>query len=309
MEKIDEKFPEETKFQYVDGVDVAVEKKIFINNVNSYHGDPLVKAILNQNNNVDETVSDGKKNVYKIFATRQKNEGLAGNLGVEILNPKDDSFFESVIACDVIIYDISQEFSQLSEAKSFLRHFESQLQSGKVENVKHLILLSTIMTWAQTPPREEVLTDSSYRLRRPHPCFVNHLIMERDVINLQKKFKALVASLVVCPGIIYGSRQNIFHFLYKKCYFNNIQLDIFAPANNFLPLIYLEDFTRIMMMNIQKFPDPKFDYILAVQPETLSAKDIAEMFADAAGGPLMRIKICPRDDFFLMNEELMTVRK
>lgn len=302
---MEEKFPDATNFQYVNRGDISMEKKIFMNNVNSYHGSSLVKTILNQN---EENLVE-EKMTYKICGTRQMDAEVLDTFGIEILSPGSISFFDSIIACDVIIYDISQDFSQLSEAKRFLEFLEIQLEDGKIENVKYLILLSTIMTWSQTPQQEDSSTDLNYRKRRPHPCFVNHLIMERDFINLQKKFKNLVKSLVVCPGIIYGGRQDIFHFLYKKCYFNNLQLDIFAPANNHLPLIYLEDFTRILMMIIQEYPEPKCDYILAVQPETLSAKTVVKMFAEAAGGPLMRIKICPQDEIFVMKEELMTVRK
>lgn len=300
-----EKFPEATNFQYVDRVDAVMEKKIFLNNLNSYHGSSLAKTLLKLSLNGDQ--KDGNL-TYKIYGTLQKSEGLGAIHGVEILNPNKVSFFDSIIACDVIIYDISQEFSQLSEAKSFLKYFEDQLADKRVEGGKHLILISTIMTWSQTPQQEDVLTDSNYRKRRPDSCYVNHLILERDVINLQKKFKNLIETLVICPGIIYGGRQDLFHFLYKKCYFNNIQPDIFLPATNHLPLIYLEDFTRILVMNVQKFPDPKVEYILAVQPESIAAKDVVETFAEAAGGPDVRIKICAQEEIFLMDEELMTVR-
>lgn len=288
---------EATNFQYVDRDDIPIVKKIFMNNVNSYHGSALVRTIQNQTDD---------KIIFELYGTRQKNEEFNKIVGVTVLSPDRDSFFDSVVACDIIVYDISQEFSQLSEAKKFLKYLEQQLENSKFTN-KRLILISTIMTWALTPQQSEVLTDSSHRKRRPHPCFVNHLILERDVINLQKKHKDQVESLVICPGIIYGGRQEILHFLYKKCYFNNIQLDIFAPGTNFLPLIYLEDFVNIVMMNILQFPNPKCEYILAVQPESLSVKDIFETLSYSAGGPEMRMKICQQSEIFMMEENLMTV--
>ena len=58
---------------------------------------------------------------------------------------------------------------------------------------------------------------------------------------------------------------------------------------------------------IEKFPDPEFPYILAVQPETLQAIDICSTFVNSAGGSDMRLKICNKEEIFHMKEELMTV--
>lgn len=302
----EENYPVATNFQYVDPdeKEKPIVKKLFMNNVNSYHGSVLVKTILNEN---ECRELDSEKAYFEIVGTRQESDDCGAVPDVTILNPNKDSFFDSVIACDIIIYDISQEISQLNKAKKFIKYFENQLENTKIGS-KKFILISTIMTWAQTPQQDEKLNDSSYRKRRPHHCFVNHLILERDVINLQKKFKDQVESLVICPGIIFGGRQDILHFLYKKCYFNHIQLEIFEPATNYLPMIYLEDFVKIMVMNLHQSPDSKCEYILAVQPESLSAKDIVEILSSAAGGPEMRIKICEQSEIFLMDQNLMTVR-
>lgn len=299
---------EATNFQYVTPQESGSKKvtTIFLNNVNSYLGSALVHKILDDASE-DSQIELNKENVYKIYGTRKTTEDC-GEIPeeVEVLQPGDDSFFNFITSCDFIIYDISEDFSS---AKQFLKYFEAQLEGSRINNRKHLILISTIMTWAQTSQQGDVFTDLNYRKRRPHPCYANHLILERDVINLSKKYKNLVSSVVVCPGLVYGDRQDIFHFIYKKCYFNNIQVDIFAPGTNHLPLIYLEDFSRIMMMIIRNFPDPSFPYILAVQPESLPVMKIVKNLCEAAGGPETRIRICQRDEIFLMNEELMTVRK
>lgn len=312
----DEHF-EVTNLQYVNREeDVAVIKRIFLTNINSYHGSALVAKILSRNvksepfeSENDDTGSTNTNVSYEVCGTWSETEDPTPAVAdVTILNPKQDSFHPTVEACDIIILDISQDFSQMTEARKFLKYFEQQLETAKIKEVKQIVLLSTIMTWALTQQTEEILTDSSYRKRRPHPCFVNHMLLETDVINLSKKYKELVSSVVICPGIIYGGRQDIFHFMYKKCYFNNIQIDIFFPATNYLPLIYLEDFTRIAMLIVQKFPDSSFPYILAVQPENLTAKSAIESYVEAAGGPETRLRICSHDEVFLMSEELMTVR-
>lgn len=261
----------------------------------------MAKKLLESRNN------DGV-GLYEIFGTLTAGEECPTISDVKLLNPVSESFNEAVTSCDYIIYDISQEMSQLAEAQSFAKHLQSELELSRVPTKKHFILISTIMTWALTPEGDEPMTDLNYRKRRPHHCFVNHSMLERDVISLQKKYKDLVASLVLTPGIIYGGRQDIFHFLYKKCYFNNDEIDVFAPATNHLPLIYLEDFANITTMLLRNFPDPEFPYILAVQPEKIPAIDLYENLIEAAGGPDTRIRIRKQEEIFLMSEELMTVR-
>lgn len=111
---MDENYPEATNFQYVDGPNTPVLKNIFINDVNSYHGSALVKKILNE---IEPDEGLGEKFTFEIYGTRQKGEECGIIPGVKILNPGRDSFLESVSSCDIIILDISQDFSQLSEAK------------------------------------------------------------------------------------------------------------------------------------------------------------------------------------------------
>lgn len=308
-----DEYPEVTNLQYVSRENIAVVKRIFLSGVNSFHGSALARKILSQNSKAElfETAENDEARsesvIYEVCGTWNEKDDEEIPAGVTILNPAEDSFHASIEACDVIILDISKDFAQLSAARKFLKHFEQQLSEAKIDKLKHVVLLSTIMTWAMTPQQEDVLTDASYRSRRPHPCFLNHMLLETDVINLSKKYKELVSSVVVCPGIIYGGRQDILHFLYKKSYFNHHQVEIFAPATNFLPLIYIEDFARIVTLIIQKFPGSSFPYILAVQPENLTAHKIIGSFIEAAGGPETRLKICSHDEVFLMSEELMTV--
>lgn len=313
-----EEFPDATNLQYVNPGDDVVVKKVFLSHVNSYHGGALAKKILSQNADPEimqsghEMGNVNQKVGHELYGTcdeKEEEEDVVLPSGCKIVDSNSDDFFPSILACDFIILDISQDFSQLTMARKFLKYFEDELENSRVAEKKNLILLSTIMTWMETPPTSEVLSDTNYRKRRPHPCFVNHMLLESEVIKLGRKYSELVSSVVVCPGIIYGGHQDVFRFLFKKCYFNNTPIDIFAPATNLLPLVYIEDFTRIMMLIIGIFPEATVPYVLAVQPESLSAIKIAEVFAEAAGGPESLVKMRSPNEIFLMNEELMTVRK
>lgn len=109
------------------------------------------------------------------------------------------------------------------------------------------------MTWSQTViTSEEPLTDSDYRKRRSHPCFMEHMLLEREVMNAQKRHMQHLRTLIVCPGIIYGGKEDILHFIFKKCYFNKIQIETFTPGSNFIPLIYLQDFIKYSIFEFIK---------------------------------------------------------
>jgi len=131
---------------------------------------------------------------------------------VECLNSGSENFLNTVSQCDIIVLDISQDELQLQESTAIVDYLENQLENGTELNLK-LMLISTILTWAKTAQKDdEIMTDLSYRKRRPHPCFNNHLLLERKVMNLQRKYKNSIKSIVLCPGIIYGEEQDIFHY-------------------------------------------------------------------------------------------------
>ncbi|CAO1320063.1 unnamed protein product [Diamesa serratosioi] len=321
-----EAFPEATNYQYVLIENAKKKNKIFMNYVNSFHGKPLAKKILSLNGDREQSRSvdfaedqnpeeEPAKNVanlvYELCGTMQELEDV-DQLPIEILNPHTETYFESIMECNLIIYDITQDNSQLIEAKKFLKYLENHLDSNleaSTQSPKYFILISTIMTWSQTKvTSEEPLTDSDYRKRRSHPCFMEHMLLEREVMNAQKRHMQSLRTLIVCPGIIYGGKEDILHFIFKKCYFNKIQIETFTPGNNFIPLIYLQDFINIMISIIKSFPDKKFRYILIVQPENLTMKNVMTVLAEVIGGSEMRVKICNKEQIFLMNEKLMTQR-
>lgn len=294
-----ENLQEATNFQYVDPLDQREVKRIFLSTINSYHMKEIIKKFHAINKNENE------KFFYEICATYEENHDEFSN--VQKLSIKNESFLEDIKKCDVLVCDISKTKNQFEETKMILNHLEEKLESGSELNLT-LILISTIMTWAKTPKNiDEIMTDRNYRKRRPHPCFNQHLMTERRVLNLHKKFKSSIETFVVCAGIIYGEEEDIFHYIFKRCYFNFPQVDIFIPASNKLPIIYIHDFVKFMTEIITKSHDESVNYLLAVQPEPLSIKEIVSSIIDFMGGDEMRIRICEKEEIFLMNEDIMTV--
>lgn len=71
----------------------------------------------------------------------------------KILNYKDKSTTEIILSCDIIIFDISNEIQELTQAILILTKLEEnfkKIESTKKPNKKYFILISTLMTWAET---------------------------------------------------------------------------------------------------------------------------------------------------------------
>lgn len=290
---------EAKNFQYYNLSDEKTVRKVFISYANSYHAKAIVEKFQELNNDVEGKID------YQICGTMQENRPIVSS--VKILSSKCNDFTVIVAQCDIIICDISQDKNQFEETKVILNFLEEHLEGG-IEFDITLLLISTIMTWARTPKStDETLTDRNYRKRRPHPCFNQHLLIERRTLNLHKKFKNSIKSFVVCSGIVYGEEQDIFHYIFKRCYFNNQQVEIFLPGSNYLPLIYIKDFARFIMHIINKSPNENTNYLLAIQPATLTARNVAKIFAEAMGGCEMRVRICEKEEIFLINEDEMSV--
>lgn len=288
-----------TNFQYFNPSDEKTVKKVFISYANSYHAKAIIKKFQELNDDVDGKIE------YRVCGTMQENKPMISK--VAILNSKCSDFSTMVSQCDIIICDISQDKIQFEETKAILKFFEDHLEVGIKFNIT-FILISTIMTWARTPRSiDETLTDRIYRKRRPHPCFNQHLFIERRTLNLHIKFKDSIKSFVVCSGIIYGEEQDIFHYIFKRCYFNHQQVEVFLPGSNYLPLIHINDFARFIIHIINKSSSESANYLLAIQPVTLTAKNVVSIFAEAMGGNEIRVRICEKEEIFLMNEDSMSV--
>lgn len=119
------------------------------------------------------------------------------------------------------------------------------------EEVRYFILISTVMTWANTKPLNPdepdlPFTEEDYRKRKPHPNFKNHIQCEKDVVVTRKKIKLKdkLKTLVICCGVTYGDEEGPLHHLFKMAWLNAPFLPIFGRGNNRIPLLHVRDMTK-----------------------------------------------------------------
>ncbi|XP_043799816.1 adenylate kinase 7-like [Apis laboriosa] len=192
--------------------------------------------------------------------------------------------------CGIVIYDITQDQSQIKEAqwalKSIVQRLENVQQVSpkafkRSDEVRYFILISTIMTWANTKPLNPdepdlPFTEEDYRKRKPHPNFKNHIQCEKDVVITKKKIKLKdkLKTLVICCGVTYGDEEGPLHHLFKMAWLNAPFLPIFGKGNNRIPLLHVRDMTNVILDVLQNWP--QLQYIVAMEQEPTSQAAIVK---------------------------------
>ncbi|XP_072756801.1 adenylate kinase 7 isoform X2 [Anoplolepis gracilipes] len=149
------------------------------------------------------------------------------------------------------------------------------------EPIRHIILISTIMTWALTKPLDPAdpdlpFTEADYRKRKSHPNYKEHIQCERDIVAVKKiaNLKNQLKTLVVCCGITYGEEEGPLHYLFKMAWRNAPFLPVFNKGQNRIPLLHVRDLTAIVVLVLQNWPPVR--YIVAVEQELISQNTIVK---------------------------------
>ena len=117
--------------------------KFFINNINSYLGRVLYQELENS-----EQIQDPIEK-HQFVGTETSSEPDPVPQGVEsvIKNDLTRSFRKQILESDIVIYDLMS--SNFQEVDHVIKTFKTH----EFEHEKALILVSSVMSWANTPPK------------------------------------------------------------------------------------------------------------------------------------------------------------
>ncbi|CAL8314971.1 unnamed protein product [Lota lota] len=292
-----------------------LSKRIFVNNVDTYSSKFIAKYLATcvpgesaADAEVDEELPrDGhttKYGTFKIVGTvSASSKEKLSFLQYVYPSPCRDELLGRLLECDVVVYNISDTTTkeQVDEATWAVTELHSQMES--FQSQKMFILVSSVMTWALTKPRNQddpdaPLTEEDYRRRRPHPSFKDHNILEKLVLKLGKEKKSMLSGYVVASGLQYGRGENIFHYFFKVSWSMQLaKVPLFGPGLNQVPMIHINDLARVIQNTIDHMP--KSRYILAVDDSRNSLEDIVMMISEALGpGKINRL---PKEEALLMH--------
>ncbi|XP_072283765.1 adenylate kinase 7 [Pyxicephalus adspersus] len=281
-----------------EGDQIVRPKRIFINNLDSYAARNIGKylssciagASLEEaeegaeeeehlSSHEDEAVSKSKQGLFQIVGSVSSplEKKLAFPVETYVISNRDE-LLSRLMESDVIIYNITEDPSQIEEAAWAASALHVEMEN--FESQKMFILISTVLTWARSKPLdpddpEIPFTEDDYRRRKCHLNFKDHINAEKLIIKLGKSNKGKFTTYVIASGLLYGAEEGILHTFFKEAWLGNTPaLPVFGDGQNIIPLIHVTD----LASSIQNIGDrrPRTHYLVAVDDATHTLEEIVK---------------------------------
>uniref|UniRef100_A0A8C3N9R1 Uncharacterized protein n=1 Tax=Geospiza parvula TaxID=87175 RepID=A0A8C3N9R1_GEOPR len=201
--------------------------------------------------------------------------------------------------CFNILYNYFK-FIFLKSNKKYSLHKEIETFAKQ----KLFILISTIMTWANTKPFDPENPDApfneeDFRKRRSHPGFVDHINAEKHIAKLGKTNKKKFTTYVVASGHQYGAEEGLFHYFFKMCWLGETPaIPVFGDGKNIIPTIHIRDLA-IVLQNVAEHK-PDFQYVLGVDSSMHTLRELIKCISKNIGPG--KIEKVPKENAFLSKE-------
>ncbi|KAM8916506.1 adenylate kinase 7 isoform 3-T3 [Spinachia spinachia] len=286
-------------------------QRVFINHVDSYASECIAKCLservggqLEEEEEEEELeiTTHSAASAFHVVGT------VSGRYGVEVpcvveayLKPNRDELLSKLMACDVIIYNITQHAEQVDEALWAVSALHNDM--GLFSGSKMFILVSTVMTWACSKSLNYDFTDDHFSKRRAHPNFKPHIDLEKTVVHMGKTKRKFFSTYVVASGLQYGMGEQVFHYFFKTSWLGQEnEIPIFGDGTNIVPTIHVSDLASVILNVIKHQPKPY--YLLAVDSSSNTLEQIVKEVASIYGP--RKIQKRPFEEAYLM-EDLSTM--
>ncbi|XP_063296261.1 adenylate kinase 7 [Pelobates fuscus] len=294
---------------YINHVDSFVAK-----NIGKYLSGCVVGASLEEAGEEQEEVDNvsvqdadlsnkPKEGLFQIVGSLSDPNSKKQNFAMETYTRSSrDELLSHLLECDIIIYNITEDASQIDEASWAVSALHTELE--QFQHPKMFILISTIMTWARSksldPDDPELpFTEDDYRRRKCHMNFKDHLSVEKLVIKLGKSNKGLFSTYVIASAIPYGAEEGILHTFFKEAWLGKTpELAIFGDGSNYIPLIHITDLASVL----QNIADqrPRTHYLIAVDDALHTLEEIIKCISEHLGpGKVHKV---PKETAFLRKD-------
>ena len=242
-------------------------KRILLTGCNSLVG----HSLFDQMRNDDLMVKTGGKPHEFLGTLVQKDAEFVPtpSSSIHILDSKNKpkTFTKGVLTSDIIVIDLLSGTDQ-SEAEEIIKLLRQPLheQGGKPQK---LIVLSSVMSWINTPTSSESYQDIDFAKRVPTPKYqylknLENLSLTASKINLNLRVQ------VVCSGLPYGNGEanDIFYEFFRRAWLSShpelAALPVIGCGSNALPTIHVSDLAMCVRNLVDaKEPNNK-QYFVAV---------------------------------------------
>ncbi|KAK2541207.1 hypothetical protein Q9233_000853 [Columba guinea] len=298
----------------------AQSRRVFLNHLDSYCGrhigEYLSRCVVgaslesteeeeaeDENKSAVEVSSMPRERVYQIVGTLSEPESTKPYFAEETYAvSSQEELLSHLLECDIVLYNITEDTNQIEEATWAASALHREIEHFTTP--KLFILISTIMTWAQSKPPdpedpEIPFTDEDFRKRKAHPNFVDHINAEKLILKLGKTNKRKFLTYIVASGHQYGAEEGVLHYFFKIGWLSETPaIPVFGDGNNFIPTIHVLDLAAVL----QNIADhrPRSHYILAVDESMHTLQQLVKCISKNVG-PGKTEKI-PKANAFLIKE-------
>ncbi|KAK2864252.1 hypothetical protein Q7C36_003406 [Tachysurus vachellii] len=261
-------------------------KRIFINKIDTYSSKYIAQYLSTCSAGESFEEESTPEERFQIVGTVSNKDEKKRSFALEEYYASNrDELLQHLMDCDVIVYNISEDVEAIDEATWAVSALQSEIEHFTFPKI--YILVSTVMTWANTKPAdpdspEIPVKEEDYTRKKPHPNFKEHANAEKLVLNLGKMEKTKLRTYVVGAGMQYGMGEGIFHHFFKTCWLGELSsIPIPDPSTNVIPTIHVNDLAGILQNIIDH--KPKMHYLIAVDDAHNSLEEIVEAIAYVLG--------------------------
>ncbi|NWS34832.1 KAD7 kinase, partial [Polioptila caerulea] len=293
-------------------------RRVFLNHLDSYCGRSIgeylstcvVGATLEspdeeeeEDENDSDEVPTAAEDVYEIVGTLSKPESTNPRFAKETYAVSSrEALLSHLLECEIVLYNITEDANQIEEAKWAASALHKEIETFTKQ--KLFILISTIMTWANTKPLdpenpETPFNDEDFRKRKSHPSFMDYINVEKHIAKLGKTNKEKFSTYVVASGHQYGAEEGLFHYFFKMCWLGETPaIPVFGDGNNIIPTIHIRDLAAVLQNVADHRPD--FQYVLAVDTSMHTLEELIKCISKNIGPG--KIEKIPKENAFLSKE-------
>ncbi|NXQ18297.1 KAD7 kinase, partial [Peucedramus taeniatus] len=240
---------------------------------------------------------------YEIVGTLSKPESANPRFAKETYAASSrEELLSHLLECEIVLYNITEDASQIEEAMWAASALHNEIETFAKQ--KLFILISTIMTWANTKTfdsenPEAPFTDDDFRKRKSHPSFMDHVNAEKHIGKLGKTNKKKFSTYVVASGHQYGAEEGLFHYFFKMCWLGETPaIPVFGDGKNIIPTIHIHDLA-VVLQNVAD-QRPEFPYVLGVDTSMHTLGELVKCISKNIGPG--KIEKVPKENAFLSKE-------
>lgn len=263
------------------------QKKAFVAYVDTNLGNQIVSKLVAADYDVSGLARDGNA---ALIACAPKLKKLLRRHEVEAIR-------RALLEADCIVY---HTMGSAEDTVSAIR----VLSSSHYETEKRFILISSMMSWFETPsltadgspvadgedPREvEALTEDQFNRRVPHVKYLAWRDAEKLVASSQTD---RLKTFVVFPGLTYGSGEDLLHPFFKQAWTLTPEgLPVFGTGQQMIPTVHVADlltFLSKLLSVSEELPDIR--YLFAVDDGSCNWSQIVNAInASLGNGKVFRV--------------------